>query len=427
MTCEVAILNRMGVALAADSAVTFSEAQTTFATGANKIFQLSEVAPVGVMIFNGAALHNVPWELILKSFRAELDCTTHHSLSQYSDALVSFIQSNERLFPQAVRDDHFKMLCAISARKFIDIALTMQPAISNREDEAGWKAAWQVAFAMLEQQVTDADLHPPFDETDVSKALLQNSGWLSDELERYLLGNVGISHLAEVMDFTRTAELSIVSVFKFIDKVVGNFYTGVVLAGFGSEDYFPSCIELRVAGFVQDRFLVQYGKAIEIDHSYGAEIQAFAMKTTVETFLQGVSPRVWSQAQSLFAGLTAKCCSDVLASAGASPPDDLEEILARARDAFEETWVQNVLDDHYNPLRQVISSLAVDQMAELAENLVMLESLKEKVTSRTQSVGGPIDVAVITKSEGLVWIKRKLFFSPELNHRYFARHGVSRG
>ena len=60
-------------------------------------------------------------------------------------------------------------------------------------------------------------------------------------------------------------------------------------------------------------------------------------------------------------------------------------------------------------------------MASLAENLVMLESLKEKVTQPSESVIGPIDVAIITKHEGLVWAKRKHFFEPKLNPRFFWR------
>ena len=79
------------------------------------------------------------------------------------------------------------------------------------------------------------------------------------------------------------------------------------------------------------------------------------------------------------------------------------------------------LQAHYVPLWSSVASLNVEELAELAETLVLLESLKEKVTSRTQSVGGPIDVAVITKSEGLVWIKRKLYFDPALNPRYLNR------
>ena len=60
-------------------------------------------------------------------------------------------------------------------------------------------------------------------------------------------------------------------------------------------------------------------------------------------------------------------------------------------------------------------------MAELAETLIMLQSLKEKVTQPTESVGGPIDVAIITKGDGFVWIKRKHYFDPTLNPRFFLR------
>lgn len=60
-------------------------------------------------------------------------------------------------------------------------------------------------------------------------------------------------------------------------------------------------------------------------------------------------------------------------------------------------------------------------MAELAETLIALQSLKEKVTRPSETVGGPVDVAVITRSEGLVWVKRKHYFSPDLNPSFFLR------
>jgi hypothetical protein len=64
-------------------------------------------------------------------------------------------------------------------------------------------------------------------------------------------------------------------------------------------------------------------------------------------------------------------------------------------------------------------------MAGLAETLISLQSLKEKLTKPSETVGGPIDVAVITRNEGLVWIKRKHFFDPKLNSRYIAnRNGL---
>ncbi len=86
-----------------------------------------------------------------------------------------------------------------------------------------------------------------------------------------------------------------------------------------------------------------------------------------------------------------------------------------------EGWIHDVSRVHLLPLLDIVGGLSLEELGELADTLVMLESLKEKVTYRTQSVGGPIDVALITKSDGLVWIKRKLYFDASLNHRYLAR------
>lgn len=73
------------------------------------------------------------------------------------------------------------------------------------------------------------------------------------------------------------------------------------------------------------------------------------------------------------------------------------------------------------PIMSIVESLPKDELAEMAEALVNLTSLKRRVTPEAETVGGPIDVAVISKGDGLIWIKRKHYFSPELNFRYFNR------
>jgi hypothetical protein len=40
----------------------------------------------------------------------------------------------------------------------------------------------------------------------------------------------------------------------------------------------------------------------------------------------------------------------------------------------------------------------------------------------TETVGGAVDVAVISKGDGFIWIKRKHYFKPELNARFFANY-----
>jgi hypothetical protein len=50
-----------------------------------------------------------------------------------------------------------------------------------------------------------------------------------------------------------------------------------------------------------------------------------------------------------------------------------------------------------------------------AENLVRLTALRQKVSLEIETVGGSIDVAIISKHDGFVWIKRKHYFDRELN------------
>ncbi|MEA1869822.1 MAG: hypothetical protein U9N09_06735 [Euryarchaeota archaeon] len=39
-----------------------------------------------------------------------------------------------------------------------------------------------------------------------------------------------------------------------------------------------------------------------------------------------------------------------------------------------------------------------------------------------ETVAGPIDVAVISKGDGFIWIKRKHYFERELNPQFFANY-----
>jgi hypothetical protein len=39
-----------------------------------------------------------------------------------------------------------------------------------------------------------------------------------------------------------------------------------------------------------------------------------------------------------------------------------------------------------------------------------------------ETVGGPIDVAVLSKGDGFIWIKRKHYFKPELNPHFLTNY-----
>jgi hypothetical protein len=73
MTAEVAVMNRIGVSLAADSAVTIGREANKIYTSADKLFQLAVGAPVGVMVFGNASFTGMPWETLIKAYRRQLN------------------------------------------------------------------------------------------------------------------------------------------------------------------------------------------------------------------------------------------------------------------------------------------------------------------------------------------------------------------
>ena len=103
------------------------------------------------------------------------------------------------------------------------------------------------------------------------------------------------------------------------------------------------------------------------------------------------------------------------------PGIDLTAIKQKARIAFRDRVKSYIWEQHATPLRRVVSMLPVDELASLAETFVSIESLKERHTRPTETVSGPIDVAVMTKGDGFIWIKRKHYFDPKLNPRFVVR------
>ena len=89
MTAEVAIMNKMGIALAADSAVTLSSGKIY--NSADKLFALSKYHPVGIMIYGSAFFMGVAWETIIKCYRDDLKDKSFDKLLDYQDDFINFL------------------------------------------------------------------------------------------------------------------------------------------------------------------------------------------------------------------------------------------------------------------------------------------------------------------------------------------------
>lgn len=232
------------------------------------------------------------------------------------------------------------------------------------------------------------------------------------------------------VDIAHLTKLSISGLFK--ERFTSLDSSGIVIAGFGENDFFPRLVAYRCYGLVLGKLILSEdkNKAQRISQTNTSAIVPFAQDEMIRTFVWGSGAGFLEQVDEGFMKSMDEFHGELLKAdlaADVSGDDAKAETLRTLRGAVNEKF-RNILrehmfESHSRPLRRVIGSLPVDELAELAETLVLLESLKERVTRPSTSVSGPIDVAVISKNDGFIWIKRKHYFDPKLNPRYFANRG----
>jgi hypothetical protein len=92
-----------------------------------------------------------------------------------------------------------------------------------------------------------------------------------------------------------------------------------------------------------------------------------------------------------------------------------EEIMSEVRETLHSFF------SHYSRrelFRNSVTSLPLNEITDLARFLVSTEANMMHWTSDENTVGGPVDVAIITKEDGFVWVDTKQSYDPMKNPRH---------
>ncbi|MEW6419293.1 MAG: hypothetical protein AB1480_14475 [Nitrospirota bacterium] len=425
MTAEIAIMNKTAVALASDSAVTIEQEKghKIFNT-VNKLFTLSKYHPVGIMMYGSANFMDIPWESIIKIYRAKLGEQKFSTLKEYSDNFISFLSENIALFPETEQKKYFFRAIAgyfIDIKREIDEQVKGRISINKKITETSVKEiVEQTIKRHYEVWNKAAKLnHIP---ADYDKNLAENYGELIIKAKNEIFQQLPISK--ETVE-----DLQVICAGIFSKDRFARNSSGVVIAGFGEEETFPSLVSFTVEAKVNNTLKYKKEKDAAINVDSSAWIIPFAQSEMVATFIEGVDP-----------GYN-KIISDYLSEYFEKYPDyiidrienedtarklefskKLKEIGLSIISDFNKKLQDYRREFHVNPIINAVLFLPKDELAAMAESLVNLTSFKRKISLDAETVGGPIDVAVISKGDGFIWIKRKHYFKPELNPSVFANY-----
>ena len=414
MTSEVLILNRLAVIIAADSAITSSGGEhPRYSKAATKVFDLSESGTVALAFFGSALMDCVPWEVSVKLFRKHLGRTRFDRVTGYMDALITFLSANPTLFPESHRAAAVEIQFDNAVLEVIKhVRATSPQVVDGAVPLAERRTLWAAAAADIGRHL--GGVVAPLTASALAAVTSDTARWVP-RVQRQLAQ----VPLFEAIDAGQLSNLAHQLRYARPDLVLSE--TGLVIAGYGEADIFPAYRQVAVFGHIGDELHHADRGGYEISHMQAAWIQPLAQTSMIDTFTDGFGQSLQTIIETASRKALRKVIDDLVAAGIPVPASLGDQIATQGHADFMTEWKRDNWRQNFTPLIHVLATLDVQEMGYLAETLLGLQSLKERVTSPTEEVGGPIDVASITRAEGLVWIKRKHYFSPEINLRYAAR------
>lgn len=403
MTCEVAVMNKLGIALAADSAVTVNDGEKIYHR-VDKIFPLSSKPPVAVLIYGSAEIMGVPWEIVVKMYVDKFSDKPFPSIEDYANNFLTFVNQSSLVFPVARQRECFR-------------------------DGVG--AYWNERFyeQLQKRRETDPQLNRRAQQKALAKMVAKENGdWSKGKTIEHLPPNFGSRVVTE---FSRELNLLAKEMFgsellspeitKGLRKSVQNLYSrywspsdeeafpsysGVVFAGMGQNDLFPVLQDYQVADIAVGRLRYRKAREARVTQEDSAHVVPLAQTDMIDLFYTGIHPALRDQ----LTDMLMECLS---VDGGLKNDRQASVRHQQIVSKFNNSLTQEIRKKHIDPLIEAVDALPRYDLARMALSLVSLTELRRKMAiNESETVAGPINVALLSKRDGFVWVRREQHTEP---------------
>lgn len=430
MTTVVGILNKKGVAIAADSAVTRNrrERDSKCTKNGNKMIRLCEAVPISVMLTGNNEFLDIPWEIIIRQYRTRRGQEKHPTVKAAAEDFMRFVADNATFWTESVpiRSNIVRIVGNIF-RKAVDEMMTDQnerKADGRLRRPAAFVKAFTKNCKELQRDALDYGRCPQFEDYTLEEFCNTASGVVDSYLSRYSFEDnpaleIEKAYPRQVLDALRPIIMETAKV------LIGTRNTGhacaiLVFTGYGCEQEYPSLVAAAVCEGIDRRvnYNIQKKDVIEISDKRPVAICPYAQDDVIEALLNGVGKEWKARTDSEFKrSLSIRFHSTYEVPgyklnryAASLPTDDLKSDFKRS--------TANLIRKNRREWEKALDQYDLRSIAELAECLVDLTGFQRILTFEQEGVGGPVDLAVISKSDGFQWLSRKSWYLRHNGNRY---------
>ena len=397
MTAEVAIMNTHAIALAADSAVTLGIGKTY--NTADKLFALSKYHPVGIMINGSARMMNVDWEVIVKCYRDQLGNKSFDKLTDYTGDFINYLEKFSYFTPEQMIEYLESMCISVFAKVLAQFINDLHAEFDGKEniELSQIDAVFDTTLKNIKEEMGKAEdekqIKPDFAFIDSNHETVKEI--LGMVFEKYELSKKQITKLKDILKLN------------FQKCFWMEHHSGIVIAGYGEREIFPTLCEFNLSGKLGESLIYMEYNVDQIGKDHTASICPFAQTEMVHQFVKGIDP--------YFSIIIENKVETILSSLAPLINDPDKEKTSAISDILTEYISGIVRNVYIDPIIKIVACMEKSELVLMAEAMVNLTALRRHVSTDDETVGGPIDVALITKGEGFIWIKRKTNYDPHLN------------
>ena len=424
MTAVVGILNKKGVALAADSAVTWSRGYKVTKNG-NKMVRLSNVLPICVMFTGNGAFMRTQWDIIARHYRQHRGDIKHETVEACMHDFFRYIADNG-LFrdPESVlnrtKDRLDDLFYNIDNR--LDHKYTKRDNYGKLTSPRSFQKAFAVLLNRLCKDWLKEGVCPHFQNytqqnfNDYTKDIFDDFIAMNsyDEDNPICFGLYPQSILTSLRQLLEKTLMIWLTTRRMDDDDRAE----LVFSGYGEKQEYPSLVSAIVCEGFDSRvnYHVRPQDVICISDERPAAICPFAQKDVIRSILRGIhrdyghiiSSAIKSSFDPMSYEIFDPFADDDINFLDFS--EKLQEVKADdlSRNVFRQ--VNRLLDNNQRQWEKALENYDLQSMAALAESLIDLTGFHRILTFQQEGVGGPVDVAVISKNDGFTWLNRKSWY-----------------
>ncbi len=393
--------------MAADSAITVSNGRgVKIYNTETKIFNLSDENPIGVMFYNRIDFMGTPWDIIFNLYRKERGDRAFASVQGYAEEFIRFLRDHDYFSSEESREAYLmEELTYYYEMIKSDVVEQMEETEKDEDDLSYLSERVKCVINQMKELYSDDDICEEFKNYSKSEFQKMAKEYIDSLAEAYEENLLTSETRAEWEDGFYTYLCT-----RMFENI---FSTGLVFVGYGKNDIFPSVFPLEIGGVIDHRlrYYFDISRADKITNENSACILPFAQGDVMMTMMKGIAPDMFASIVEEVQSSMEEAVQKVAKELGIADDDKIKSVASPIIDELHEQFIDNVndiiTDKFTSGLIDTVEFFNVEDMVNMAESLISVTNLQRHITSSEESVGGPIDVAVITKTDGFKWARKK--------------------